>query len=123
MGNGLGKKCFNSWSSAEKNIQISSTPSNWELDGLIPFYSAPKGPIAEGSRAGGEKIQHCYPIISELMCDVRFLLDKRKHTAEESGDHRLETAKAQTPDAIAPTRKALHLNWPLCSRKKNTKNV
>lgn len=40
------------FSSAEKNIQISSTLSNWELDGLIFLYSAPKGPVAERSRAG-----------------------------------------------------------------------
>lgn len=32
--------------SAEKHIQISSTLSNWELDSLIPLYSAPKDPVA-----------------------------------------------------------------------------
>lgn len=38
--------------SLAENIQITSTLSNWELDGLIFACSAPKGPVAERSRAG-----------------------------------------------------------------------
>lgn len=41
------------FTSAE-DIQISSTLSNWELDGLIALYSTPEDPVAEKSRAGGK---------------------------------------------------------------------
>lgn len=76
VGNSLGiKKCFNCWSSTENGIQINSTLSNWELDGLILQKTQ------KLRRAVLGKIQHCYPIISEIMWDMRFPLDKRKHAA------------------------------------------
>lgn len=77
MGNRLGKKMLQQlkFSSAEKNVQISSTLSNWELDSLILQKTQELKEVELG------KIQHCYPIISEIMCDMRFLLDKRRHAA------------------------------------------